>query len=69
MKKFFNADSSRDPGTLSHFKALLRRTNVNGNVKATNGFESHRDFIFTVARWVHYKKDENYIQERKLYYG
>lgn len=36
--------SSRDVG------AVLHRTNVNGQVKSSTGFESHKDFIHTVAR-------------------
>ena len=48
--KFFNIKSARDDGTLAHIKAILSRTNVNGNVKATGAYEAHKDFITLVAK-------------------
>ena len=51
MKTFFKPESAREEGTLPNFKALLHRRNVNGQVKATNGFEAHKDFVITVTRY------------------
>ena len=41
-----------EDGTLPHFRTLLGRRNVTGQVKATNGFEAHKDFIFTVTGYM-----------------
>lgn len=50
VNHFFLSKSSREVGTLANYKAVLHRTNVNGQVKSTNGFEPHKDFVHTVAR-------------------
>lgn len=50
VNHFFLSKSSREIGTLANYKAVLHRTNVNGQVKSTNGFEPHKDFVHTVAR-------------------
>lgn len=50
VNHFFSSKSSREVGTLANYKAVLHRTNVNGQVKSTNGFEPHKDFVHTVAR-------------------
>ena len=52
VKKFYTAESSREEGTLANFKALLHRKNVNGQVKSSTGYEPHRDFVFSVVRYV-----------------
>ena len=54
IKTFYKPESSREDGTLPHFRTLLGRRNVTGQVKATNGFEAHKDFIFTVTRYMGY---------------
>jgi len=38
--------------TLNRIRAELRRTNVNGDVKAGGGYEAHKDFAVVVARYV-----------------
>ena len=40
------------PGTLSNLKLLLERTNVNGQVKSTCGYEPHKDFAILMLRYV-----------------
>lgn len=50
VNHFFSSNSSREVGTLANYKAVLYRTNVNWQVKSTNGFEPHKDFVYTVAR-------------------
>ncbi|ELU13996.1 hypothetical protein CAPTEDRAFT_215655 [Capitella teleta] len=37
-------------GTLSNLKAALHRTNVNGQVKSTGGYEPHKDVAALVTR-------------------
>ncbi|XP_053405618.1 uncharacterized protein LOC123556242 isoform X2 [Mercenaria mercenaria] len=49
IKKFYSTESSREVGSLAHYRAVLHRTNVNGQVKS-GGYEAHKDFVFTVAR-------------------
>lgn len=46
----FSRKSLREVGTLANYKAVLHRINVNGQVKSTNGFDTHKDFVHTVAR-------------------
>ncbi|WAR09365.1 LOW QUALITY PROTEIN: hypothetical protein MAR_019323, partial [Mya arenaria] len=41
--------TAREAGSLANYRAVLHRTNVNGQVKA-NGYEAHKDFLLTVTR-------------------
>ncbi|XP_053398465.1 uncharacterized protein LOC128556828 [Mercenaria mercenaria] len=50
IKKFYSTECSREVGPLAHYRAVLHRTNVNGQVKS-GVYEFHKDFIFTVARY------------------
>jgi len=47
-KRLFNEKSMADAGTLYYFKILLKRTDVNGNVKSA--FQSHEDFLLLVGK-------------------
>ena len=48
-RRFWNRESVRDPGTLFHFKTLLRHTNVNGNVKSN--FKAHEELFLLVGEF------------------
>lgn len=50
FKKFYANKTSRKVGTLANLKAVLHRTNVNGTVKSTGGYEPHKDFAAVVTR-------------------
>ncbi|KAK3083045.1 hypothetical protein FSP39_012508 [Pinctada imbricata] len=43
FKRFFDKKSSSEPGTLSHLKTILKKSDVNGKVKSN--FRAHSDFI------------------------
>ena len=43
-QRYYCVESARVVGTLSNLKAVLHRTNVNGQVKANSGYEAHKDF-------------------------
>ena len=47
-KRFFNLESSRQPGTLYHGKAILRRDSVNGRVKTR--FKCHYDLFMVFGK-------------------
>ncbi|XP_052236206.1 uncharacterized protein LOC127847989 [Dreissena polymorpha] len=49
IKTFYIPETAREEGSLAQYRAILHRTNVNGQVKA-NGYESHKDFLITVTR-------------------
>lgn len=51
FKKYYDGKTSRKVGTLSNLKAALHRTNVNGQVKSTGGYEPHKDFAALVTRY------------------
>ena len=50
INTFYIAETAREGGSLAHYRTVLHRTNVNGQVKA-NGYESHKDFLITVTRF------------------
>ncbi|KAH3719422.1 hypothetical protein DPMN_062255 [Dreissena polymorpha] len=52
IKTFYIPETAREEGSLAQYRAILHRTNVNGQVKA-NGYESHKDFLITVTRFLH----------------
>ena len=47
-KRFFDAKSSRQPGTLYHGKAIMRRDSVNGKVKTR--FKCHYDLFMVFGK-------------------
>ncbi len=49
-KKYYSSSTARHQGTLANLKSILHRTNVNGVVKSTNGYEPHKDFATLIAR-------------------
>ncbi|XP_052236745.1 uncharacterized protein LOC127848363 [Dreissena polymorpha] len=49
FKTFYKTETAREAGSLANYRAVLHRTNVNGDVKA-NGYEAHKDFLITVTR-------------------
>ena len=57
-KRFYQKNTNRDLGTLYSLKCLLKRTEVNGNVKSR--FEVHQDLFLTVG--------ECYLVEMALEY-
>ena len=52
IKTFYIPETAREEGSLAQYRAILHRTNVNCQVKA-NLYESHKDFLITVTRFVH----------------
>ena len=45
FKRLYNDNTVRVPGSLAYYRNLLRRTNVNGQVKGR--YQSHLDFLLT----------------------
>ena len=47
VKKLYNSKGGREIGSLANYKIMLKRTNVNGQVKGR--YQSHEDFVQTVG--------------------